>query len=353
MPFLRAALIKRKIQAEPEPEILPVIADAENIQQPETPAEPEEIPAAAEDIHVPEDISDDDNVPEVQEEEEPEQEAEPEPAGKPEPEPEQEPQSEPELTPEPESEQEQEPVAEPEAEEPALPEAEPVQEEALESEPDPEPVQEEPEAEIVPESESEPEITEPDTAEEPQHEQEPEPIPAEPEEPEESAEQETAEAELPTPEPEPEPEQPRRNKDYSGANLQYDFTSGERYVDTVSTKTEFDKMLDELSAISGDLLSHEVEKFAVKFTGKFQGDNDKAEADAKKYEAFLGGYITNAAMILYDNGYRDAAIKRLDQAKTILEARKKLEDETEAIKTRVEEDDDAVDLSDLLGLFGD
>ena len=214
-------------------------------------------------------------------------------------------------------------------------------------------MQEEPEAEIVPESESEPEITEPDTAEEPQHEQEPEPIPAEPEEPEESAEQETAEAELPTPEPEPEPEQPRRNKDYSGANLQYDFTSGERYVDTVSTKTEFDKMLDELSAISGDLLSHEVEKFAVKFTGKFQGDNDKAEADAKKYEAFLGGYITNAAMILYDNGYRDAAIKRLDQAKTILEARKKLEDETEAIKTRVEEDDDAVDLSDLLGLFGD
>lgn len=135
--------------------------------------------------------------------------------------------------------------------------------------------------------------------------------------------------------------------------LKYDVNSGERYVDTVSTKTEFDKMLDELSAISGDLLSWQVEKFAKQYTGKFQGDDDKAEADAKKYEAFLGGYITNAAMLLYDNGYKDMAIKRLEQAKSILEARKKLEDETQAIKTRVEEDDDAVDLSDILGLFGD
>ncbi len=135
--------------------------------------------------------------------------------------------------------------------------------------------------------------------------------------------------------------------------LKYDFTSGERYVDSVSTKTEFDKMLDELSAISGELLSHEVEKFAKQFTGKFQGDFDKAEADAKKYEAFLGGYITNAAMLLYDNGYCDTAIKQLEQAKSILEARKKLEDETAAIKTRVEEENDSVDLSDILGLFGD
>ena len=135
--------------------------------------------------------------------------------------------------------------------------------------------------------------------------------------------------------------------------MNYDFTSGKRYVDSVSTKTDFDRMLDELSAISGDLLSHEVEKFAKKFTGKFQGDFDKAESDAKKYEAFLGGYITNAAMILYDNGYREAAIKRLDQAKSILEARRKLEDETEAIKTRVEEENESVDLSDILGLFGD
>lgn len=143
---------------------------------------------------------------------------------------------------------------------------------------------------------------------------------------------------------EPEPEE---------FKLKYDVTSGERYVDTVSTKTEFDKMLDELSAISGDLLSWQVEKFAKQYTGKFQGDVDKAEADAKKYEAFLGGYITNAAMTLYDNGYRDAAIKRLEQARSILEARRKLEDETLAIKTRVEEDNDAVDLSDILGMFGD
>lgn len=147
--------------------------------------------------------------------------------------------------------------------------------------------------------------------------------------------------------------QPKSKKDYSGATLDYDFTSGKRYVDSVSTKTDFDRMLDELSAISGDLLSHEVEKFAKKFTGKFQGDLDKAESDAKKYEAFLGGYITNAAMLLYDNGYREAAIKRLEQAKSILEARKKLEDETAAIKSRVEEENDSVDLSDLLGLFGD
>ena len=141
--------------------------------------------------------------------------------------------------------------------------------------------------------------------------------------------------------------------DYSGENLKYDFTSGERYVDKVSTKTEFDKMLDELANISKDLLSWQVEKFAKQHTGKFQGDFDKAESDAKKYEAFLGGYITNAAMTLYDNGYRDAAIKQLEQAKSILEARKKLEEETEATRTRVAENDDVVDLTDILGLFGD
>ena len=133
----------------------------------------------------------------------------------------------------------------------------------------------------------------------------------------------------------------------------YDFTSGERYVDKISTKTEFDKMLDELAAISKDLLEHEVEKFAKKFTGKFQGDFEKAESDAKKYEAFLGGYITNAAMTLYDNGYIDAAIKQLDSAKNVIEMRKKLEVETEAIKERVVEENAAVDLSDILGMFGD
>ncbi len=124
-------------------------------------------------------------------------------------------------------------------------------------------------------------------------------------------------------------------------------------MDKVSTKTEFDKMLDELANISKDLLSWQVEKFAKQHTSKFQGDFDKTESDAKKYEAFLGGYITNAAMTLYDNGYRDIAIKQLEQAKSILEARKKLEEETEATRTRIAENDDVVDLTDILGLFGD
>ena len=131
----------------------------------------------------------------------------------------------------------------------------------------------------------------------------------------------------------------------------YDVTSGERYVDKVSTKTEFDKVLDELTAISKDLLSWQTEKFAKQYTEKFQ--DEKTEADARKYEAFLGGYITNAAMTLYDNGYGDIAIKQLDQAKSILEARRKLETETQAIKDRVEEEDALVDLSDILGMFGD
>lgn len=142
------------------------------------------------------------------------------------------------------------------------------------------------------------------------------------------------------------------HKDYSGSQLNYDFTSGERYVDKVSTKTEFDKMLDELAAISKELLSWQTEKFARDFTGKFS-EGESSQAEARKYEAFLGGYITNAAMILYDKGYRDTAIKQLEQAKSILDARKKLEDETSAIKSRVEEQNDSVDLSDILGLFGD
>ena len=151
-------------------------------------------------------------------------------------------------------------------------------------------------------------------------------------------------------------EKPKKDEKKSEeVELKYDFTSEERYVDKVSTKTEFDKMLDELANISKDLLSWQVEKFAKKYTGKFQGEGEveKSEADARKYEAFLGGYITNAAMTLYDNGYRDAAIKQLEQAKNILTARQKLEVETEAIKERVVEENAAVDLSDILGMFGD
>ena len=159
------------------------------------------------------------------------------------------------------------------------------------------------------------------------------------------------------PEPENETEQEisqpeKSHKDYSGSQLDYDFTSGERYVDKVSTKTEFDKMLDELANISKELLSWQADKFARDYTGKFT-EGESSQAEARKYEAFLGGYITNAAMMLYDKGYRDAALKQLEQAISILQARKKLEDETSAIKSRVEEQNDAVDLSDILGLFGD
>ena len=166
------------------------------------------------------------------------------------------------------------------------------------------------------------------------------------EEPEPLTEEEQAEALVEGPEPIPD-EEPAPEE----FKLMYDVTSGERYVDKVSTKTEFDKVLDELTAISKDLLSWQTEKFAKQYTEKFQ--DEKTEADARKYEAFLGGYITNAAMTLYDNGYGDIAIKQLDQAKSILEARRKLETETQAIKDRVEEEDALVDLSDILGMFGD
>ena len=166
------------------------------------------------------------------------------------------------------------------------------------------------------------------------------------EEQEPSIEEEQAEALVEEPEPIPD-EEPAPEE----FKLMYDVTSGERYVDKVSTKTEFDKVLDELTAISKDLLSWQTEKFAKQYTEKFK--DEKTEADARKYEAFLGGYITNAAMTLYDNGYGDIAIKQLDQAKSILEARRKLETETQAIKDRVEEEDALVDLSDILGMFGD
>ena len=156
-----------------------------------------------------------------------------------------------------------------------------------------------------------------------------------------------------TTEPEPDISEQEQETEPEEFKLQYDFTSGERYVDKVSTKTDFDKMLDELGSISKDLLDWQVEKFAKQYAGKFQGEGDKSEADAKKFEAFLGGYITNAAMILDDKGYRDQAIKQLEQAKSILEARKRLEEERQAIIARVEEQNDAVDLSDILGLFGD
>ena len=262
----------------------------------------------------------------------------------------------------------------PEAEIEILPEADTVTEEITEPELPPEIPQEEPSLEDIPEIEAPQDFDENSLLDEPEQsgtpeieplitlEPEPDFIP-EPEteitEPETESEPEISEPEpepeIPEPETESEPEisQPEKShKDYSGSQLDYDFTSGERYVDKVSTKTEFDKMLDELSAISKELLSWQTDKFARDYTVKFS-EGESSQADARKYEAFLGGYITNAAMMLYDKGYRDAAIKQLEQAISILQARKKLEDETSAIKSRVEEQNDAVDLSDILGLFGD
>ena len=217
-----------------------------------------------------------------------------------------------------------------------------------ESEPIHEPLQvQEPEKESEPESEQEPEPEpvvnpEPEQIEVTESEQESEPEP----EPVVSPEPEQIEVTESEQEPESEPE-PKQDEEFA---LKYDFTSGKRYVDLVSTKTDFDRMLDELASISHDLLEHESERFAVKYSGKFTGE---ADSEARKYEAFLGGYISNAALILYDKGYRDAAMKQLDQTKIMLETKKRLEEETAAIHSRVEENNDVVDLSDILGLFGD
>ena len=225
----------------------------------------------------------------------------------------------------------------------------------------------EPEAEIITEEVTEPEteitteeITEPETeviTEEVTPEEIPQEEAVEPSESETSTEEITAtlppEIEEAIAETKPEEAPTVSRKDYSGEHLDYDFTSGERYVDKVSTKTEFDKMLDELSAISKELLSWQTEKFARDYTEKFTEGGESSVADMRKCEAFLGGYITNAAMMLCDMGYMDSAIRQLEQAINILKARKKLEDETSAIKSRVEEQNDAVDLSDILGLFGD
>ena len=354
MPYLRAALLRKKKAEElREEEILiqpPVIPVEEpEPEETEEPESPELISTLlnAIDKKVVEPAEPKEIIAEVHEQEITEPEAEPE-------------------TPEPEPDITQE-ISEPEPEiTQEVPEPEPEQET---SEPEPEITQEVKEPEIsseLPEPEQEPELETPELEQE-QEISEPEPeheevstedfdenslfdgddnnsvTTLEPEEPTSEHEPEEIETE-PTQDEEPEPDE---------FKLQYDFTSGERYVDKVSTKTDFDKMLDELGAISKDLLEWQVEKFANQYTGKFQGEGDKSEADAKKFEAFLGGYITNAAMILDDKGYRDQAIKQLEQAKSILEARKRLEEERQAIIARVEEQNDAVDLSDILGLFGD
>lgn len=125
----------------------------------------------------------------------------------------------------------------------------------------------------------------------------------------------------------------------------YDFTSKERYVDSTSQKTELEKILAELSRMSLETLSWDI----IKFTKKHAGDTE--EANALKIEAFLGGFIVNAATALYDKGFEAVAYKKLDEARKVLETKHKLAQEIEAIRLKTEED--GIDVSDMLGLFSD
>ncbi|MDR2176237.1 MAG: hypothetical protein LBO82_09930 [Synergistaceae bacterium] len=126
---------------------------------------------------------------------------------------------------------------------------------------------------------------------------------------------------------------------------QYDVTSNRRYVDSVSQKSEFDKVLDELASVSRDRLSWDV----LQMTKKHFGDTE--EENNRKLEAFLGAFIVNAALELFDRGLETLAFGKLEQAKTILEAKRKLLREAEDIRSKSEEA--FVDVSDVLGLSGD
>jgi hypothetical protein len=121
-------------------------------------------------------------------------------------------------------------------------------------------------------------------------------------------------------------------------------TSKERYVDSTSQKTDFERVLDELNSISRETLEWDV----LRMTRKHSGDTE--EENARKLDAFLGSFIVNAAVALYDRGLGEAALHRLEQAKTVLKARQKLVEEVDAIRSRTEAQ--AFDVSSLLG-FGE
>jgi hypothetical protein len=123
---------------------------------------------------------------------------------------------------------------------------------------------------------------------------------------------------------------------------QYDVTSKERYVDSTSQKSEFDRVIDELGRISQETLSWDI----LRMTRKHFGDTE--EDNARKFEAFMGAFIINAATELYDKGLINVALAKLEQAKTILEAKQKLAQEVAAIRAQSEED--AFDISAMLGL---
>ncbi len=122
--------------------------------------------------------------------------------------------------------------------------------------------------------------------------------------------------------------------------LQYDISPNQRYVDSTSQKNEFDKVLDELALLGKETLDWNVEKFTRKYT------EDEEDVLARKLEAFLGAFITNAALELYNRGYSEVAFRRLEQARNVLEARQKLDLEVEAIQAK---QDESFDLSDMLG----
>jgi hypothetical protein len=125
---------------------------------------------------------------------------------------------------------------------------------------------------------------------------------------------------------------------------QYDVMSTERYIDSTSQKSEFDRVLDELGRISRETLSWDI----LRLTRKHFGDRE--EDNMRKFEAFMGAFITNAATALCDKGLADEAFKRLDQARAILEAKQKLSREIEAIRSKTEAE--FFDVSDMLGLGG-
>ena len=73
------------------------------------------------------------------------------------------------------------------------------------------------------------------------------------------------------------------------------------------------------------------------------------EENHRKLEAFLGAFIVNAASELFDRGLGKIAFDKLEQTKTILEAKQKLSQEVAAIRTKLEEE--SFDVSDMLELF--
>ncbi|NLL36921.1 MAG: hypothetical protein GX256_05300 [Fretibacterium sp.] len=123
---------------------------------------------------------------------------------------------------------------------------------------------------------------------------------------------------------------------------QYDVTSKERYVDSTSQKTDFDRVLDELTGIAKETAEWDVLRWTKKH---FNGTEEERQ---RKLESYYGALIVHAAQKLYDAGLTTSAFQKLEQASSVLEAKDKLAAEVEAIKAR---SDNSFDVSDMLGLF--